>query len=144
MPPTRGHDLKLMRLDRAVGSNAMPPTRGHDLKPVPLQPLQVVPQMPPTRGHDLKLSNSGIHITLMDAPHTGARLETHTISGIARGTQMPPTRGHDLKHPMLRKTAYKENDAPHTGARLETQVYYWIKRDRHDAPHTGARLETLP
>ena len=33
-----------------------------------------------------------------DAPHTGARLETHTKNGAhAGGFLMPPTRGHDLK-----------------------------------------------
>ena len=55
--------------------------------------------MPPTRGHDLKLAykylSKGWNV---DAPHTGARLET----------QATPDAEYALK------------DAPHTGARLET------------------------
>ena len=54
MPPTRGHDLKRVSLSRAISRPKMPPTRGHDLKHTP------------TREAGLTL----------DAPHTGARLET--------------------------------------------------------------------
>ena len=55
MPPTRGHDLKLVL---AVGPrqrpDRMPPTRGHDLKRGHgVQPVDR-DLMPPTRGHDLK------------------------------------------------------------------------------------------
>ena len=54
--------------------------------------------MPPTRGHDLKLALVSILTVVLDAPHTGARLETYRL--------------------------FEENgartDAPHTGARLET------------------------
>ena len=33
MPPTRGHDLKPVRVSLKRRINMMPPTRGHDLKP---------------------------------------------------------------------------------------------------------------
>ena len=56
----------------------------------------------------------------MDAPHTGARLET--LGGTF----------------MLSATV----DAPHTGARLETSADYATIHLLVDAPHTGARLET--
>ena len=55
-------------------------------------------RMPPTRGHDLKLKwvckpyPKGI-----DAPHTGARLETLRAAFAPLWHTMPPTRGHDLK-----------------------------------------------
>ena len=59
----------------------MPPTRGHDLKPVRVSLKRRINMMPPTRGHDLKLHNrSGNCGYLRDAPHTGARLETHITS----------------------------------------------------------------
>ena len=58
--------------------------------------------MPPTRGHDLKLVPGDITVKkgALDAPHTGARLETYYES-------------------------YQDQlglDAPHTGARLETRA----------------------
>ena len=80
----------------------------------------------------------------MDAPHTGARLETlHNMDTTA--TQgMPPTRGHDLKQHADRSADLPEADAPHTGARLETQMMPSQSMNCGDAPHTGARLETCP
>ena len=36
-------------------------------------------------------------MTIKDAPHTGARLETYRDFYLLSGIQMPPTRGHDLK-----------------------------------------------
>ena len=54
--------------------------------------------MPPTRGHDLKLINAlSAGISGIDAPHTGARLETLQNPGADKEQEMPPTRGHDLK-----------------------------------------------
>ena len=38
------------------------------------------------------------HFLQMDAPHTGARLETQKGQVCAQHHRMPPTRGHDLKH----------------------------------------------
>ena len=39
-----------------------------------------------------------VHRLLVDAPHTGARLETkHEPERIMKALAMPPTRGHDLK-----------------------------------------------
>ena len=55
MPPTRGHDLKLMLISGAWILLEMPPTRGHDLKPPEGGPWAGWHLMPPTRGHDLKL-----------------------------------------------------------------------------------------
>ena len=58
--------------------------------------------MPPTRGHDLKLSTRmWAGKSKVDAPHTGARLET----------------SHHATDPCSGRL-----DAPHTGARLETPV----------------------
>ena len=56
-------------------------------------------RMPPTRGHDLKRSRFLFFLlNWMDAPHTGARLETYRHHpGKADRNRMPPTRGHDLK-----------------------------------------------
>ena len=57
--------------------------------------------MPPTRGHDLKLTaTKTLTLEAVDAPHTGARLETE-------------------KKALQRQ---KQSDAPHTGARLETNT----------------------
>ena len=71
--------------------------------------------MPPTRGHDLKLKMAKIiGYRRMDAPHTGARLETSSI-GIS------PTTFHD---------------APHTGARLETYVMLEVLGDIATMPPT--------
>ena len=76
----------------------MPPTRGHDLKRQEDDPAADRQQMPPTRGHDLKLESSKTEeISNMDAPHTGARLETDAIIRNLCPDLMPPTRGHDLK-----------------------------------------------
>ena len=125
--------------------------------------------MPPTRGHDLKLSvRAGISNTTVDAPHTGARLETlgfftqpltelqdapHTGARLETGIMssislitkwMPPTGGHDLKLDQAVTQAAFAEDAPHTGARLETVRSAVRGRSLYDAPHTGARLETLP
>ena len=55
----------------------MPPTRGHDLKLLRIMPLYIYWSMPPTRGHDLKqIAETIVGNPLLDAPHTGARLET--------------------------------------------------------------------
>ena len=54
--------------------------------------------MPPTRGHDLKPYVAFYDcVNKLDAPHTGARLETVVASNIYFADRMPPTRGHDLK-----------------------------------------------
>ena len=39
MPPTRGHDLKLLMAFYSILCNLMPPTRGHDLKLLLLKKL---------------------------------------------------------------------------------------------------------
>ena len=83
---------------------------------------------------------------LCDAPHTGARLETVLGRRQEPDWRMPPTRGHDLKrsYPGL-CSKHPPGDAPHTGARLETRSAYATDYATIlDAPHTGARLETLP
>ena len=55
----------------------MPPTRGHDLKLIDSLIAAIMPGMPPTRGHDLKPGHLRFDAGhLQDAPHTGARLET--------------------------------------------------------------------
>ena len=55
MPPTRGHDLKLISEVTAPQFERMPPTRGHDLKPCTADEYEpCARRMPPTRGHDLK------------------------------------------------------------------------------------------
>ena len=57
----------------------MPPTRGHDLKPFYQYKFSVSKVMPPTRGHDLKLLLVVCRfLVAVDAPHTGARLETQS------------------------------------------------------------------
>ena len=56
--------------------SVMPPTRGHDLKLVFLGRAAENDQMPPTRGHDLKHLGQHTDSSVDDAPHTGARLET--------------------------------------------------------------------
>ena len=57
-------------------------------------------KMPPIRGHDLKHKYRYLlRLQKRDAPHTGARLETQTMT--------EPQRQNNI-------------DAPHTGARLET------------------------
>ena len=99
--------------------------------------------MPPTRGHDLKRTDYGTaSLRLLDAPHTGARLETCAVAVFCRGRldaphtgarletviaivhrqsqMMPPTRGHDLKPGLGAPHGGQAADAPHTGARLET------------------------
>ena len=56
--------------------------------------------MPPTRGHDLKHTYLQEEFgRLLDAPHTGARLETFDTDPHLHNFRMPPTRGHDLKPP---------------------------------------------
>ena len=77
----------------------MPPTRGHDLKHTGCRDQLQLEMMPPTRGHDLKLVGRGsIGSRLLDAPHTGARLETSFwLVLLWASLEMPPTRGHDLK-----------------------------------------------
>ena len=79
MPPTRGHDLKLKAFKIPIIPNQMPPTRGHDLKLDKGKGTMKIAKMPPTRGHDLKHSYSQTQSQKhrKDAPHTGARLETH-------------------------------------------------------------------
>ena len=121
MPPTRGHDLKLVRIVRLRIRFAMPPTRGHDLKQARWNSSIAVELMPPTRGHDLKLQ----HIVLE-----------------VEQERMPPTRGHDLKQEAKEGTRPTLWDAPHTGARLETRISPIPSSSAADAPHTGARLET--
>ena len=79
MPPTRGHDLKLSVEPEHDGLVGMPPTRGHDLKPFYQYKFSVSKVMPPTRGHDLKLLLVVCRfLVAVDAPHTGARLETQS------------------------------------------------------------------
>ena len=76
----------------------MPPTRGHDLKPLADALNWAAKEMPPTRGHDLKLILRPGAVLAVDAPHTGARLETaYRQLSSPKSAQMPPTRGHDLK-----------------------------------------------
>ena len=54
--------------------------------------------MPPTRGHDLKPDIVWLlRLLCLDAPHTGARLETLKTAIMKLKDMMPPTRGHDLK-----------------------------------------------
>ena len=98
MPPTRGHDLKLVGRMPSELVVKMPPTRGHDLKRDSDDRFYRRKRMPPTRGHDLKRGQAGGRREPEDdAPHTGARLETGNpwIAEVIPG--MPPTRGHDLK-----------------------------------------------
>ena len=117
MPPTRGHDLKLVVLGINLLHDRMPPTRGHDLKPL-LSVLRLrAAAMPPTRGHDLKLY----------------------ADLLALGNDaMPPTRGHDLKHSGSSQRTPKPEDAPHTGARLETMKANWqIYPTARCPPHGG-------
>ena len=98
----------------------MPPTRGHDLKHrLPDNAWDRV-EMPPTRGHDLKQLIFWLPFVKMDAPHTGARLETSPSLPLKRDFRMPPTRGHDLKLHKSTLSTCASWDAPHTGARLET------------------------
>ena len=59
--------------------------------------LLLKPGMPPTRGHDLKLTAAKTLTLEVDAPHTGARLETFIMAICPARNAMPPTRGHDLK-----------------------------------------------
>ena len=121
MPPTRGHDLKLLSvIVISTHFRRMPPTRGHDLKQYYAFPFYLPHVMPPTRGHDLKLNGLKEIFAKVDAPHTGARLETNRRDPFRPGT----------------------DDAPHTGARLETQGHCSPAPSGPDAPHTGARLET--
>ena len=80
MPPTRGHDLKRVANFCPLFSLRMPPTRGHDLKLLFVGGCIGIFGMPPTRGHDLKLSLFCEYTSdKIDAPHTGARLETFAL-----------------------------------------------------------------
>ena len=98
MPPTRGHDLKLQHVGQWPFEAAMPPTRGHDLKPI-----------------------NGIigGINGMDAPHTGARLETFPYATTTPLSLMPPTRGHDLKHGRRQRKARWHEMPPTRGHDLK-------------------------
>ena len=79
--------------------------------------------MPPTRGHDLKpAERQPRRRSVLDAPHTGARLETDELAWELDIDWMPPTRGHDLKLGVAIYAGTAGKDAPHTGARLETSI----------------------
>ena len=97
MPPTRGHDLKQKGWRRRCVRHCwMPPTRGHDLKRdgYELQ-KQAKLRMPPTRGHDLKHSTNVAGLEFeVDAPHTGARLETQDVyTALGLQPRCPPHGG---------------------------------------------------
>ena len=50
MPPTRGHDLKLLLVFLVSAAFGMPPTRGHDLKPVHTKEAMLELRCPPHGG----------------------------------------------------------------------------------------------
>ena len=79
---------------------------------------------------------------LCDAPHTGARLETVLGRRQEPDWRMPPTRGHDLKrsYPGL-CSKHPPGDAPHTGARLETAGARTNAGTWRRCPHTGKRFK---
>ena len=121
----------------------MPPTRGHDLKLICENAEVAEKMMPPTRGHDLKLSFSAPRRGIInDAPHTGARLETPPPCHSFSAHQMPPTRGHDLKHHAVFCNQPGRWMPPTRGHDLKHRSSAWCTQERSDAPHTGARLET--
>ena len=101
----------------------MPPTRGHDLKHAALLftfPLFLDAPHTGARLETFKRPSSTFFET--DAPHTGARLETFTTVRDTTPYLMPPTRGHDLKRVVADCPSIQCADAPHTGARLETMM----------------------
>ena len=55
----------------------------------------------------------------MDAPHTGARLETTAVRFINIGSPMPPTRGHDLKLNRRRLGSFSKRMPPTRGHDLK-------------------------
>ena len=116
MPPTRGHDLKRGIYRKMLASRMMPPTRGHDLKPYIILGTRNLDKMPPTRGHDLKLAGGSCALQKLqmpptrghdlklksicllikyglDAPHTGARLETLRPGSLFYFARCPPHGG---------------------------------------------------
>ena len=101
----------------------------------------------------------------IDAPHTGARLETLSQHFGLTEAQDAPHTGARLETINTGRDFIGIEDAPHTGARLETATLCCGKTNKHqmpptrghdlkhqrtsyrnrkapDAPHTGARLET--
>ena len=77
----------------------------------------------------------------LDAPHTGARLETSAPRAEATNCRMPPTRGHDLKPGWKSYDHIPPQMPPTRGHDLKRLTLKW-QTDITDAPHTGARLET--
>ena len=68
MPPTRGHDLKLLKLGVFGLDLWMPPTRGHDLKQLVRGPMRVPGGDAPTPGNVLKYFAPHLANTPGDAP----------------------------------------------------------------------------
>ena len=110
MPPTRGHDLKLLELDRVHGLvEGMPPTRGHDLK-LEAEEVDAILEDAPHTGARLETGRKAraLRAFSKDAPHTGARLETFSPIQGRKKSGMPPTRGHDLKRREAEKKILKK------------------------------------
>ena len=118
----------------------MPPTRGHDLKLCLDKGKGAMKIDAPHTGARLETNiSASLRHAKSDAPHTGARLETPSVMTAAPAVHsMPPTRGHDLKLNSRGIRIWQVYDAPHTGARLETglslRCFTWWTRC---PPHGG-------
>ena len=122
----------------------MPPTRGHDLKPLCLVHLLFGGVDAPHTGARLETcSHTRTFKLFWDAPHTGARLETSTFSNFLNVAFDAPHTGARLETIDGTASRRSQSDAPHTGARLETRFHLRPIALIRDAPHTGARLETI-